>query len=425
MFTRLQTPEGMRDYLPQEVEQYLHIEQTLRKAFKLWGYEEVRSPVIEFVDALSIGVDPDFIDNMFKFQDRDGKILALRAEMTTPIARIVATKMSSKPKPLRLFYICNVFRYNRSYFEKLREFHQAGVELIGCNKPEADGEIISLLLFSTEKIGLDKVRIDLGHAGLLSEILNIMRLQESEKEFFQKILKSRNTAKIEKFTEDFNTPSELKDLLLRLLKCARLKDLQSISLDSGLVKVQKIFEELLEINDILFDYGVEKEVFFDFSLARGIGYYTGVVFEASVSNIGLPLGGGGRYDNLLEKLSGVKLPATGFAIEVEKCLWALDNRDLEISKRSEPKALVKSKSRSAGIKVSKFLRDAKIPCLLNFDETDVKDVIEYAKQAGISHVIFAGSSTEEPLEIHDVELGLVEKSKLQSFVKSVRNRYYE
>ena len=419
----MQTPEGTRDYLPQEVERYLYIEQTLREAFKLWGYEEVRSPVIEFVDALSINVDPDFIDSMFKFQDRDGKILALRAEMTTPIARIAATKMSSKPKPLRLFYICNVFRYGRSYFEKLREFHQAGVELIGCNKPEADGEIIALLLFSTEKIGLDKVRIDIGHAGLLSEILNVMQLQESEKEFFQKILKSRNTAKIEKFTEDFNVSSELKDLLLKLLKCARLKDLQSISLDSGLVKVQKIFEELLEINDVLLDYGVEKEVFFDFSLARGIGYYTGVIFEASVSNIGLPLGGGGRYDNLLEKFSGVKIPATGFAIEVEKCLWALDNRALE--KRSEPKALVKSKSRSVGIKISKFLRDAKIPCLLNFDETDAKVVIEYAKQMGISHVIFAGFSVEEPLEIHDVKLGSVEKSKLESFVKSVRNRYYE
>ena len=413
----------MRDYLPQEVEQYLHIEQTLREAFKLWGYEEVRSPVIEFVDALSIGVDPDFVDSMFKFQDRDGKTLALRAEMTTPIARIAATKMSSKPKPLRLFYICNVFKYNRSYFEKLREFHQAGVELIGCSKPEADGEIISLLLFSTEKIGLDKVRIDIGHAGLLSEILNVMQLQESEKEFFQKILKSRNTAKIEKFTEDFNVSSELKDLLLKLLKCARLKDLQSISLDSGLVEVQKIFEELLEINDVLLDYGVEKEVFFDFSLARGIGYYTGVVFEVSASNIGLPLGGGGRYDNLLEKFGGVKLPATGFAIEVEKCLWALGDRALE--KRNELKVLVKSKSRSTGIKISKFLRDAKIPCLLNFDERDAKDVIEYAKQIGISHVIFAGSSAEEPLEIHDVKLGSVEKSKLQSFVKSVRNRYYE
>jgi len=356
---------------------------------------------------------------MFKFQDRDGKILALRAEMTTPIARIVTTKMGSRPKPLRLFYICNVFRYNRSYFENLREFHQAGVELIGCSKLEADGEVIALLLFSAEKIGLEKVRIDLGHAGLLREILNTMRLGESEKEIFQKILKSRNTAKIDKFTEDFGISPQLKDLLLRLLNCKKLEDLQSISLNPKLAKIQRFLSELLEVNDILSDYGVEEDVFFDFSLTRKIEYYTGVVFEASIPNVGLPLGGGGRYDNLMEKFNGQKLPATGFAIEVEKCLWALKNQRFDVSKRGEPKVLIKSMSRSAGVEALKFLRNAGITCLLNFDEQEKGDVIEYAKQLGVNYVVFVGSSLEKSLEIYDINLGSAKKSRLQSFIKSM------
>jgi ATP phosphoribosyltransferase regulatory subunit len=356
---------------------------------------------------------------MFKFQDRDGKILALRAEMTTPIARIVATKMDSKPKPLRLFYICNVFRYSRSYFENLREFHQAGVELIGCSKLEADGEVIALLLSSIEKMGLDNVRIDMGHAGLLREILNIMRLEEQEKEAFQKILKSRNTAKIDKFTEDFGVSPQIKDLVLQLLNCKRLEDLQSISLNSRLVGIKKFLRELLELNDILCDYGVEKDIFFDFSLTRKIEYYTGAVFEASIPTIGLPLGGGGRYDNLMEKFNGVRLPATGFAIEVEKCLWALKNQRFNISKEGKPKILVKSKSRKAGVEALKVLREAGIACLSNFDKQEKRAVIEYAKQLGVNYLVFVGSSVKEPLEIYDLKQSSTKKSTLQNFIKSL------
>lgn len=368
---------------------------------------------------MSIGVGSDLIDSMFKFQDRDGKILALRAEMTTPIARIVTTKMDSKPKPLRLFYICNVFRYSRSYFENLREFHQAGIELIGCSKLEADGEVIALLLSSVEKMGLDKVRIDMGHAGLLREILKIMRLEEQEKEAFQKILKSRSTAKIDKFAEDFSVSSQIKDLVIQLLDCKRLEDLQSISLNSKFSGIKKFLRELLEISDILRDYGVEKDIFFDFSLTRKIEYYTGVVFEASIPTIGLPLGGGGRYDNLMEKFNGVRLPATGFAIEVEKCLWALRNQKFDTSKRGVPKILVKSKSRKAGIEVLKFLREAGIACLSNFDRQEKAGVIEYAKQLGVNYVVFVGSSIKKPLEIYDVKQNSTKKSTLQSFIKSL------
>ncbi len=368
---------------------------------------------------MSIGVGSDLIDSMFKFQDRDGKILALRAEMTTPIARIVTTKMGSKPKPLRLFYICNVFRYSRSYFENLREFHQAGVELIGCGKLEADGEVIALLRSSIEKMGLDNVRIDMGHAGLLREILNIMRLEEQEKEAFQKILKSRNTAKIDKFAEDFGVSPQIKDLVLQLLNRKRLQDLQSISLSPKLSGIKKFLGELLELNDVLRDYGVEKDIFFDFSLTRKIEYYTGVVFEASIPAIGLPLGGGGRYDNLMEKFNGVRLPATGFAIEVEKCLWALKNKKFNISKEGKPKILIESKSRKAGVEALRALREAGVSCFSNFDRQEKGAVFEYAKQLGVNYVVFVGSSIKEPLDIYDVKQGLTKKSALQSFIKSL------
>ncbi len=118
---------------------------------------------------------------MFKFQDFDGKLLALRAEMTAPVARIVTTRMQSAPEPIRLFYVNNVFRYNQSYLNREREFCQAGVELVGCNTSEADGEILALLISSLKQVGLKEVRIDLGHASLLKDLLDTAEIDKQQK----------------------------------------------------------------------------------------------------------------------------------------------------------------------------------------------------------------------------------------------------
>ena len=138
IFTRLHTPKGTRDYLPNEVQQYRYIENQLRKNFELWSYSEVRSPTIEFVETLSTGVGSELVDTMFKFQDFDGKLLALRAEMTAPVARIVTTRMPSTPEPIRLFYVNNVFRYSQSYLKREREFCQAVKEVVDSVRPVLD-----------------------------------------------------------------------------------------------------------------------------------------------------------------------------------------------------------------------------------------------------------------------------------------------
>ena len=181
----------------------------MRTSFKLWGYEEIQSPTIEFLDVLSTGVGSEFTDSMFKFQDRDGKIIALRAEMTAPVARIVTTKLTSALRPLRLFYLCNVFRYDLAHFEQLREFHQAGIELIGQNTPDSDGEGIALLHTSLKTLGLKDVRIDLGHAGLLKDLLQATGLSLDERKFIQKLLSTRNIGQMKRFMNEFGVSSQI------------------------------------------------------------------------------------------------------------------------------------------------------------------------------------------------------------------------
>jgi len=420
MFTKLHTPKGTRDYLPDEVERYRYVEDCLRESFKLWGYQEVRSPTIEFVEALSTGVGPELVDTMFKFQDFDGKILALRAEMTAPVARIVTTRMTSMSEPLRLFYVSNVFRYSQSYVERGREFWQAGVELIGCNTSEADGEIISLLISSLRKVGLKEVRVDVGHASLLKDLLKATGLDEEKKSNLQNLLAYRDETSLEKFMDQNNFPSKLREAFLQLSCCRRLDEVSSVSLNSSEYGRAGIhLRNLLEVKDTLADYSIENFVFFDFSLTRKIEYYTGIVFEASVPNLGLPLGGGGRYDDFIEKFGKLKLPATGFALEIEKCLKALTAQGFQVPEKTKTKILVSSKFSNAATKAVNILRDAGVVALLDTTKNDEEKIMNYARLAGVDYVVFVGSSLKKPATICDLRSNASKNVMIETFLQTI------
>ena len=357
---------------------------------------------------------------MFKFQDFDGKILALRAEMTAPVARIVTTRIASMPTPIRLFYVSNVFRCSQSYVEREREFWQAGIELIGSNTSEADGEILSLLVSSLRKLGLKEVRLDIGHASLLKDILNSSGLDEEKKGSLRSLLANRDQARLEVFMEQNNFASKLREVFLQLSSCRRLDKISSISLGSPeFRKANEHLRKLLEVKDTLTNYGIENLVFFDFSMTRKIAYYTGLVFEASVPNFGLPLGGGGRYDRFIEKFGKLKLPATGFALEIEKCLKALTAQGFQILEKAKTKVLVSSKFQNVAINVVSLLRDAGVAALLNVTKNDKSKTIKYAKLAGIGYAIFVGSSLENLVTVYDIQSGVSRKETIKTFLQQI------
>ncbi|UCC59171.1 MAG: ATP phosphoribosyltransferase regulatory subunit [Candidatus Bathyarchaeum sp.] len=419
-FTKLHTPKGTRDYLPNEVEQYRYIEDQLKEIFELWSYREVRSPTIEFVETLSTGVGPELVDTMFKFQDFDGKILALRAEMTAPVARIVTTRMPSVPEPIRLFYVTNVFRYSQSYLKREREFCQAGVELVGCNTPEADGEILALLISSLQKVGLKEVRIDLGNASLLKDLLDTAGLNEQQKGSLQNLLSCRDSVNLKKFMEQNDFPSKLREAFLQLSCCRKLDEVTSISLNASKYdKANKHLGSLLELQEILVDYDIEDMVFFDFSLTKKIGYYTGMVFEASVPNLGLPLGGGGRYDKFIEKFGKLKLPATGFALEIGKLLQALMAQGFEIPEETKAKVIVSSKFRNTAVEAVKLLREAGVIASLEVTRRNLEKTMEYGKFVGTDYVVSVGSSLKNPVTVYDIKSNVSRSVMLETFLREI------
>jgi ATP phosphoribosyltransferase regulatory subunit len=357
---------------------------------------------------------------MFKFQDSDGKILALRAEMTAPVARIVSTRISTMPAQIRLFYVSNVFRYSQSYVEREREFWQAGVELIGSNTSETDGEILCLLVSSLRKIGLKQIRLDIGHASLLRNLLNATRLPEEKRKVLRTLLANRAQAPLETFMDKNNLSSKLRESFLQLSSFRSLEQVSSTSFDSPeLRKANNQLRKLSDLRDVLADYKIEKIVYFDFSLTRKIDYYTGLVFEASVPNVGLPLGGGGRYDNFIEKFGKLKLPATGFALEIEKCLRALTVQGFKIPEKTRTKILVSSKSRNIGIKTVNILRDAGVTTLLNVKNNEKNKLVKSAKLAEIDYIIFADSSLTKPVTVYDTHSNSYKKEPIRTFLQNI------
>ncbi len=357
---------------------------------------------------------------MFKFQDSDGKLLALRAEMTAPVARIVTTRMPSAPEPIRLFYVNNVFRYSQSYLKREREFCQAGVELVGCNTPEADGEILALLISSLKQVGLQEIRVDLGNASLLKDLLNAAGLNEQQKVSVQDFLSCRDSVGLKKFMETNSFPSNLRDAFLQLSRCRRLDEVSSISLN-GLKydNANKQLESLMELQETLKDYKIDDLVFFDFSLTKKIEYYTGIVFEASVPNLGLPLGGGGRYDNFIEKFGKLRLPATGFALEIGKLLQALTAQGFEISEDTKTKVIVASKFRDTAIEAVNVLREAGVIASLEITKRSLEKTIEYGKFMDMDYVISVSLSLESPVTVYDVKSNASRNVMLQTFLEEL------
>ena len=399
-----------------------YIEEKLRESFTLWGYEEVRSPAIEYLETLSTDLGSELAQSMFKFQDFDGRMLALRPEMTTPVARMITTRMFSTPEPIRLFYISNVFRYSRSYVERGREFWQAGVELIGRDGDRADGEVISLLASSLKGLGLNEVRLDLGHAGLFKEVQKSARLDPEKERVFRTLIGRRDQLELQKFMSKNDFPSDLKKLILELCEVRKLREAAS-ALDrrSGFRKAKRFTKALSAVADVLSDYHLEDKVYFDFSLTRRIEYYTGIVFEASVPEFGFSIGGGGRYDDLLWKLSEIRTPAVGFAIEIEKCLQALQSQRSKLSTLPDDivRVLVSSTSNERAVETVSLLRESGVVAMADLVDRTGKKLIECGKLARMNYVVIVESDAKKPLVIYDVRSGLKKRLSVKSLLREV------
>src|SRR6266542_103602 len=212
-----QLPKGAKIYLPDEAAQKRRVEAELWSVFRKWGYREIVTPAYEYFDVLSQGTDQELQERMFKMVDREsGRLLALRADVTPQIARIVATRMREEPKPLRLAYVTNVFRYDEPHVGRYREFYQAGVELVGLPNPEGDAELIAMTVEGLRALDLREFQIDVGQAEFFRGILEDLAADESTARELRSALGHKDQSSLERLVAELRAPAAVTELLLAL-----------------------------------------------------------------------------------------------------------------------------------------------------------------------------------------------------------------
>ncbi|MEK7385860.1 MAG: ATP phosphoribosyltransferase regulatory subunit, partial [candidate division NC10 bacterium] len=212
-----QLPKGARVYLPEEAARKRHAEASLLGVFERWGYRPLVTSTFEYADVLATGTDADVQENMFKLVDREtGRLLALRADITPQIARIVATRLRDEPKPIRLAYVTNVFRYDEPQVSHYREFYQAGVELIGLEKPEAEVEIIAMAIEGLRALGLDRYQLVLGHPDFFRGLCEEAGADPARVRELRAALGRKDASTLERLVEVLAPPREVREALLAL-----------------------------------------------------------------------------------------------------------------------------------------------------------------------------------------------------------------
>jgi ATP phosphoribosyltransferase regulatory subunit len=297
-------PPGTRDVLPDEMRELRALTERLRGAFEAAGYAELWTPALEYEQVLRAGGER--LAGTYRLFDEHGEVLALRSDMTTPIARVVATRMAGAEPPLRLCYFAHAYR-ERPGAAELREFLQGGVELLGVSGAEGDAEVIALTLSALDEAGLKRHRVGVGDAGLYRSLLAELDVPDELRQPLLQRLARRDLVGLAR---------DVAELGLAERDRARLTTLPALRGGPEVLE-RGGAEGLRGLHAELERRAVADRVIFDLGLVRDLGYYTGPVFEVYDPAVGFALGGGGRYDELVGQF-GRDLPACGIALDVQR-----------------------------------------------------------------------------------------------------------
>ena len=316
-------PYGTRDFLVGEAQQKRELESKIAELFSLWGYQEVVTPTFEYLDIFE---DSLLNEQAFKFFDRAGNVLVLRPDMTSPIARLAATRLRENRNPKKLSYIANVFRYEQAQAGRQCEFYQAGVELLGCAMAAADAEIVALAVQTLRCAGLDGFKITLGHVDFLNGVIESTGLDCEQKGRIRALMSGRDLAGLELYVSKVGLDNSLRECLQEILFLHGGREIiaKASALANNAVS-ERALENLSDIFSLLVNYGVADKIDFDLGLIRNFDYYTGMVFEGYTAGLGFPICGGGRYDKMMASF-GQDCPAIGFSAGIDRVLLALDKK---------------------------------------------------------------------------------------------------
>jgi ATP phosphoribosyltransferase regulatory subunit len=310
-------PPGTRDILPDEMRELRALQATLIEVFERFGYGQVATPTLEYDEVLQRGEGRSGV-GAYRFFDERGELLALRSDMTIPIARLVASRFADSEPPHRFCYVGNAYRVVRPQRAQVRQFLHAGIELLGSPAPEGTAEVLEVLSASLDAVGLNRAVLGLGDADLYRQLLTELGVQGEHRGRILDRLAEHNLVGLEMAVDEVEgLNAHGRETLLRLPGLRGGAEVLDEARELGGAAVERAAQRLQQTYDLLVKRGVAGRVQLDLGLLRDLGYYTGAIVEIYDPALGHILGGGGRYDDLVGRF-GTPMPAAGFGLYLER-----------------------------------------------------------------------------------------------------------
>jgi len=308
-------PPGTRDVLPDEMRELRRLKAALIEVFEARGYGEVATPAMEYDEVMARADGP--ARSSYRFFDGSGELLTLRSDMTVPIARLVATRFATAEPPLRFSYLASGYRAVRPQRGQMREFVQAGVELIGASPEEGAVEVIEVLEAALDAAGLGSAVIGLGDADLYRQLLEELGVEGEARDAVLASLATHDLVALEQNLIDAGIGDERAQTCVQLTQLRGGSEVLEQARGLGGAAVERATTQLRQVYDELQRRGAADRVQIDLGLLRDLGYYSGPILEVYDPALGYVLGGGGRYDGLMKQF-GLDLSAAGFGLYLDR-----------------------------------------------------------------------------------------------------------
>jgi len=415
---KIERPKGTRDFSPEEMLYRKAVKDGLFKFFGNYGYQRIKTPTFEHADLFTQKSGDEVAGHMFVFEDKKGRTLCLRPEETASVARMFSDSLRNMPLPVKVCYFESMFRYEEPQKGRYREFWQMGLELIGPKSGYSDAEVIALAYESLRSLGLS-FRLEVSHIGIIKGLLSELQVSEADQRKVIALIDKKDLAGAKKIVAD----KVLYDLLSVSGDFSAIGKAEKIL--AGHAKPLSALSELRFIVEALSEVGVKYVI--NYSIARGLEYYTGMVFEVRVEGLGAQnqIAGGGRYDNLIELFSGLSVPAVGFAFGFDRVVEALQMQKIKFQQEGIDIVVAPGSAdvRLDAFKIASSLRqDYSVD--LDLLDRKLSKILEYAGLIKAKYAVIVGKKDleAESVTLRDMSTGAQEQIEIAVLAQELKER---
>ncbi|MGI6145336.1 MAG: histidine--tRNA ligase [Clostridia bacterium] len=407
-------PRGTNDLLPAELVKWHYVENILHQVASLYGYQEIRTPIFEHTELFQRGVgeSTDIVEKeMYTFIDRGERSLTLRPEATASTVRaFLEHKLYAGPLPVKLYYIGPMFRYDRPQAGRYRQFHQFGVEAFGAQDPSLDAEVIAMAMDIYQRLGLKNLVVELNSVGC-------PKCRQAHRQVLQEYLKEKLSKLCPTCQGRFARNP------LRILDC-KSEHCREVVAEAPTID-QMLCADCRSHFQLVQEYLQELQVAYTLNprLVRGLDYYTKTAFEIVAQGIGAQssIGGGGRYDHLIEECGGPSLPGIGYAMGIERIILTLEEQGIELPTEIKTHVFIAAlgeKAQKKGAKLAQDLRQVGLVVERDYFGKSLKAQLKAANRLQAQTTVILGEEelAKEQAVVRKMEEGLQEVVPLGELV---------